>query len=230
MSAPDHDSARRPVKARGLAVMHDTAARLASVGATPNAVSVASVVFSVAAGALLYSTSRLEPGGAAERAALVAAAALIALRLLANLLDGLIAVEGGKRTPMGGVFNELPDRLSDAFILIGFGYAAGGDAVLGFTAGIVAILIAYVRELGHGLGARHHFVGPMAKQNRMTLVILASCWLALTPVGWRPESHGFALGVPAAALVVIIVLGLVTVWCRLALIARDLRSAAGDAA
>ncbi|MBZ0171350.1 MAG: CDP-alcohol phosphatidyltransferase family protein [Phycisphaerales bacterium] len=228
MPVPDHDSSRRPVKARGLAVMHNAASRLASVGVTPNAVSVMSVVFSFAAGALLSSTSRLEPGGPAERAAFLVAAALVALRLLANLLDGLIAVEGGKRTPLGGVFNELPDRLSDAFILIGFGSAAGGDAVLGFTAAIVSILIAYVRELGHGLGARHHFVGPMAKQNRMTLVILASCWLALTPVGWRPESLGFAIGVPAAALVVIIALGLVTMWRRLALIARDLRSAAGD--
>ena len=39
--------------------------------------------------------------------------------LLANLLDGLVAVEGGRRSPTGELFNEVPDRVSDVLVLAG---------------------------------------------------------------------------------------------------------------
>src|SRR5438105_2817615 len=41
------------------------------------------------------------------------AAGCIQLRLLCNLLDGMVAIEGGFRSRSGEVFNELPDRVSD---------------------------------------------------------------------------------------------------------------------
>ena len=223
MPAEEQETSRRPVNARRLASIHRAAGWLANMGVSPNTVSVASLVFAIAAGALLFYTGQIEPGSFIERAALIAASAFVALRLLANLLDGLIAIEGGKKSPLGGVFNELPDRLSDALILIGFGYAAGGNPTLGFVAALVAITIAYIRELGHGLGARHHFLGPMAKQQRMALVIAAGIWIALTPAGWRPESHGLWLGIPAAVTIIIIALGIVTTCRRLQRIAHDLR-------
>jgi phosphatidylglycerophosphate synthase len=47
----------------------------------------------------------------------------IQLRLLCNLLDGMVAIEGGFKTKTGEIFNELPDRLSDALILIGAAYS-----------------------------------------------------------------------------------------------------------
>lgn len=222
------EHARRPVKARGLTAMHRLAGAFAGLGITPNAVSMASVLFSAGAGALFVWTDRLGAGAPLQRAAMIGAALLIAFRLVANLLDGLIAVECGKRTPLGGVFNELPDRLSDVLVLVGFGYAAGGMPATGYLAAIVAVLIAYVRELGHGLGARHHFTGPMAKQQRMTVVIAASCWLGCTPATWRPESSGYALGVPAVACVIIIAMGLITLARRLGRIAGDLRAADGS--
>jgi phosphatidylglycerophosphate synthase len=30
------------------------------------------------------------------------------------VLDGMVAIEGGKSTATGALFNEMPDRLSDA--------------------------------------------------------------------------------------------------------------------
>ena len=53
------------------------------------------------------------------------AACCIQLRLLCNVLDGLLAIEGGLQTKSGAVFNELPDRLSDTVILVCAGYAVG---------------------------------------------------------------------------------------------------------
>ena len=57
--------------------------------------------------------------------AFVATAACVQLRLLCNLLDGMVAIEGGKSTPTGALFNEIPDRLADALFLVPLGYAGG---------------------------------------------------------------------------------------------------------
>ena len=55
---------------------------------------------------------------------LVGAAVLIQFRLLCNLFDGMVAVEGGLGTPSGILFNDFPDRIADPLILICAGYAA----------------------------------------------------------------------------------------------------------
>ena len=77
----------------------------------------------------------------------LAAAVFIQLRLIANLLDGMVAVEGRKGGPTGDLWNEAPDRISDAAIFIGAGYAAGSASVLGFAAALVAVFVAYVLRL-----------------------------------------------------------------------------------
>ena len=41
----------------------------------------------------------------------------VQLRLLCNLLDGMVAVEQGKQTPFGVLYNEMPDRVSDSALL-----------------------------------------------------------------------------------------------------------------
>jgi phosphatidylglycerophosphate synthase len=114
----------------------------------------------------------------------VAAALGIQLRLLCNLFDGMVAVEGGFRTKSGEIFNELPDRFADAFILIGAGYAASSvqyGVTLGWVAAVLAVITAYVRTLGAAAGAGQCFLGPMAKQHRMA-VMTAACVLAAVGV------------------------------------------------
>src|SRR5215204_6217323 len=94
---------------------------LAHRGMTPNAVSVLSVAFAVAAGAVLAIDSA--PLSVPRVATLLIAAGCVQLRLLCNLLDGMLAVEMGLKTPTGDLFNELPDRIADVVILVGAGYA-----------------------------------------------------------------------------------------------------------
>jgi phosphatidylglycerophosphate synthase len=55
---------------------------------------------------------------------LLLAAAGVQFRLLCNLLDGMVAVEVGRKTKGGEVFNELPDRASDVVLLVCAGYAS----------------------------------------------------------------------------------------------------------
>jgi phosphatidylglycerophosphate synthase len=175
------------------------------------------MVCGVAAGGAL-ALSSTTPGW--EWAAWLAAAALIQLRLLANLLDGMVAVAAGRATRLGELFNELPDRFSDAATLIGLGYAAGGVPELGYLAAVAALLTAYVRALGQTAGAPAVFAGPMAKQHRMAVVTLAAVACAVLPAGWNDTYH-----VAAWTAGVCLVGAAVTVARRLVLIARHLREA-----
>jgi len=149
----DEDGARRPVAARRSGWAIALAAWLARRGVRPNAISVGSLIAAVVAGACLLLAGRAEP--AWRVALLILAAGLIQLRLLCNLLDGMVAIEGGLGTKRGPVFNELPDRLSDSIVLVCTGYFVGAPAwapVLGWCAALLAVLTAYVRALAGSLG------------------------------------------------------------------------------
>jgi len=176
---PTEPSGRRPLNTRDWPLFKNLAARLARGGATPNAISLASIVFGCAAGAALAATSHSH--GWAMRGCALAAAAFIQLRLIANLLDGMVAVEGAKGGPTGDLWNEAPDRVSDTAIFIGAGYAAGSSPVLGLEAAVVALFVAYVRALGASVGAGQIFLGPMAKQQRMFVMTVTCLLFAIFP-------------------------------------------------
>jgi len=92
----------------------------------------------IAAGMMFAATTHI----AHTWIAWLAGAVLVQLRLLANLCDGMVAVLRNIASPVGELFNEVPDRVSDAATLIGFGYAAGSDGVLGFIAALLAVFLA----------------------------------------------------------------------------------------
>ncbi len=155
------------------------------------------------------------------------AALLIQLRLLANMLDGMVAIQTGKASPVGSLYNEIPDRVSDAAICIGAGYAAGSVPVLGYLAACMAIFVAYLRVQGKVAGAHQEFCGPMAKPQRMFLLTVAALWCGLAPQSWQPmldlPPHA---GLMALALAAIVLGGIVTAWRRLARVASALRRTA----
>ncbi|MEL6768926.1 MAG: CDP-alcohol phosphatidyltransferase family protein [Pseudomonadota bacterium] len=152
---------RRPQKAREGAAIRRLAARLAAAGVRPNRISQAGLAAGILAGASLWA------GGVwTDAPLLLLGALLIGLRLLANLLDGLVAVEGGWGEADGAFWNEVPDRLSDTAILVGAGLGVG-LAALGWAAASMAILTAYLREAGAAQGLPADFRGPFAKPQRM---------------------------------------------------------------
>ena len=105
------------------------------------------------------------------------AAFFIQCRLLCNLFDGMVAVEGGKGTKSGELFNDIPDRVADPLILVAAGYSIKTvlwAPAIGWAAGLGAVLTAYVRTLSAAIGAPADFRGPMAKQHRMA-VMTAAC-------------------------------------------------------
>jgi len=221
---------RRPIAARRLRVFAAIAAALALARVSPNLISVLGMIAAVGAGVLLALSGAQWPGSMAERGMLLLAAALIQLRLMANLLDGMVAVEGGMRSATGELYNEAPDRVSDVAVLVGAGYVAGGSMELGYIAAIGAVLVAYARALGKGTGHPADFRGPMAKQKRMFIVTVVSVWMAAAPVEWRGDWNVMDEGRGAMAIALaVIVLGCgVTFWRRVRLLAHRLRGGSGS--
>ena len=211
---------RRPVKSRQTRWIRALAAWLAARRVAPNLISVLGVVAAALAAVCLV-TVHAAPR-ALQVVLVLAAGGFILLRLLANVLDGLVAVEGGLKSPTGDLFNEVPDRVSDVVIIATAGYAIPGVAwavSLGWLAALLAVLTAYVRLLGGALGFEQSFAGPMAKAHRMAL-LFAGCAVSVVEIlvtGYR----GWAL---TAALVVIAIGSFITAARRLLSIARQLAS------
>lgn len=168
-------SPRRPLKTRGRPAAQAIACWLAGHRVTPNGISLAGMVIAAAAGACLALVPTA--GSTVVQVVLVAGAAvLVQLRLACNMLDGVLAVERSMGTRTGPLFNEVPDRIADVFILVGAGYAirwVGWGRELGWLAGVLAVLTAYVRLLGGSLGLAQRFSGPMAKPHRMAVLTVA---------------------------------------------------------
>jgi phosphatidylglycerophosphate synthase len=211
------DSPRRPLKTRSRPWARALARRLTSSGISPNAISVASVAFAILASLGLWYTSRIQ--GWTRSVLYLAAAAGIQLRLLCNMMDGMVAIEGNRKTPYGDIFNDMPDRLADVVILVAAGYSMPEPSwgrALGWLAAVLAVMTAYVRLLGGSLGVPQYFRGPMAKQHRMA-VMTAACVIS----GAVPNEG--QVSIIGLALIIIIVGSLLTVIRRTLCIARDLK-------
>ena len=136
---------RRPINSRNNKQIQRFAAYLARRNfPTPNQISGLSVVFAFLGAFCLWLFSY-------HVGFLLLCALFVQLRLMCNLLDGMFAVEGGKKTAIGDIFNEFPDRIA-----------------------LLAAFTAYIRVFGGSLGFEQKFLGPMAKQHRMA-VLTASC-------------------------------------------------------
>lgn len=167
---------RRPIKLRSADWSVTVASHLANAGVTPNQVSVASTIFALAGSAAFLSTT-MYPEKFTTMAGFVGAAIFIQIRLLCNMLDGLIAVENGKGTKSGELYNEIPDRISDTVLLVAAGYAAANGQLsitLGWLAACLSLMTAYVRAFGARYMAAQDFQGPMAKQQRMFALTVGS--------------------------------------------------------
>lgn len=211
------ETPRRYLRTRAQRWPRAVATALGNAGVRPNAVSLLSIAFAVLAGISLWRSGMM--GG--DWFFLVVAAAAIQLRLLCNMLDGLLAVEGGFKSKLGDLYNEIPDRIADVFILIGAGYAARGlpyGEVLGWSAALLALMTAYIRLLAGSLGARQLFIGPMAKQHRM-FVLTVGCLAAAL----EQAQLGTARAI-YAALLIIVAGSAVTVIRRILRLANELES------
>jgi phosphatidylglycerophosphate synthase len=158
---------RRPSKIRSLAPTVTLAKILSSRGIGPNLVSLTGLGSAIAGFICLWGAARGWPGAWFF---VLLATVLVLVRLLCNLLDGLLAIEFDRREKAGDIYNEIPDRFEDTLFLVGAGYLAG-SVELGWIAAVLAVFTAYVRTFGASLGQSQDFGGPCAKPHRMVILM-----------------------------------------------------------
>ncbi len=215
-SPPDPaEAARRPLASRGSGWARTAAAALLKTSVTPNQISMVSIAFAALAGLALWFAPQAPW-------LFVLAAVGIQLRLLCNLLDGMVAVEGGRHSPVGALYNEFPDRIADSIIIVLMGYAAGLP-MIGWAGALAAALTAYIRATGGALGLKQDFRGPMAKQHRMATASLG-CLAALV----EALLHGTNYALQAAVWI-ILAGSVLTCLTRTLAMAAQLRAKAGGA-
>jgi phosphatidylglycerophosphate synthase len=196
-------ASRRPLKSRSTSWAAAATRAALKLGLPANQISFLGIIIAaIGAWALIEAPGGIWP--------FVLAAVCIQLRLLANMLDGMVAVEGGRGGPTGAIWNEFPDRIEDSLFLVAAGYAAALPA-LGWLTALFAAVCAYVRLLGGTLGQPQDFGGPMAKPHRMAALTMGCLAAAL----WAPGIQ-VALGVIAAGT-------LLTIALRLSRLSKALR-------
>lgn len=221
---------RRELKSRRTRWAQTLARWACASGLSANAISVISILFAgLSFMAYLLAPEMKTPAQAAS--AWFIAALGIQLRLLCNMLDGMVAVEGGKGTYTGPIYNEAPDRIADVLILVGAGYSTNvepgviklwGELPLGWACAVLAMGTAYVRLLQGTLTGRQSFMGPMAKQHRMAVLTLG------TLAGAGVQMFESQIAAPEIdflkiSLIVIFLGSAFTCFRRLALTVRELR-------
>jgi phosphatidylglycerophosphate synthase len=137
--------------------------RLADLGLTPNAVTLAAIIASIVVGvAVSFAKSR--------PILLLLLPVWLFIRMALNAIDGMMARELGMSTQLGAVLNELGDAISDLglYLPLAFVYEPARWPVIAFSIG--AILTEFSGVLGRALGASRHYEGPMGKSDRAFVV------------------------------------------------------------
>lgn len=143
-------------------------------GITPNSLTVAGFIVSLAASASFVSgMPRL-------------AGILILLSGGFDLLDGVVARTTGKATRFGAFLDSVLDRYSDAALFLGIGILLSENPIniliLSLTF-IGTFLISYVRARAEGLGFTCN-IGLMERPERIILLSIGGIFNILVPVLW----------------------------------------------
>ena len=181
-------------------VMH-----MAARGITANQVTIAALLLSIAAGALVA----LWPEAALPLLLLPVA---LFVRMALNAIDGLLAREHNQKSRLGALLNEIGDVLSDAALYLPLATVPGVPSWPVILAAILAATAELTGVLGQTIGASRRYDGPMGKSDRAVVFGALALWL------------GF--GLPAglwidALLWLVVLLLLVTIWNRARRALRD---------
>jgi CDP-diacylglycerol--glycerol-3-phosphate 3-phosphatidyltransferase len=172
--------------------------RLAAAGITPNQVTLAALLLSLANGVALtlYAT---------EAWPLLLLPAVLLVRMALNALDGMLAREHGMQSRLGAVLNELGDVLADTALYLPLALLPGVPGTLVVVLVFLAILTEFAGLQAIQIGAQRRYDGPFGKSDRALLfgAIGLLLGLGLTPGPWL-----------AVLLVLACVLALLTILNR----------------
>ena len=185
---------RRPLTTRSAGWAKWLASLLVKYEVSPNFISVLSILPALI-GAWLLACPDSPPH---TWNTLFAVALCVQLRLLCNMLDGMVAIEGGKKSQIGVLYNEIPDRIADSLFIVALGYAVFLPW-LGWLGALLAAKTAYIRVLGGANGFAQDFRGPMAKPHRMFVMTLG-CLIGAAELHFSQSNYALTIAAYAIAI------------------------------
>jgi len=127
---------------------------------------------------------------------------LLILRLLFNLMDGLVARERGLASMWGEVKNEFGDRIADVAIFLGLAFGGYVDTRLAALALALILCVSYLGVLGKPLAGERVYGGIFWKGDRMISLAVFTLYPVLTG---NLASYNWYLALAALAATVTIV-------------------------
>lgn len=194
-----HRRGRNPIRRIALLVAH--------AGFSTEFIAIVGMILGILAGvSFLLTTEASHPNWLWGTAAFCCLLRLFCINILSYL-----TTHNEKRGSEYVFLEELPERVSDAVTLLGFGFALNASPWLGLAAALCAIFSAYVRSIGfsRGAGRKPASSGPMTRSHRLLLLSITSVLIIL---GVNNEKLGTTI--PQIALWVIIVGCVATILIR----------------
>jgi len=148
---------------------------------TPDALSVISLVFAIAAG-MLYAVSW------DSTTLVLAAAALVLLNGVADAMDGELARSSGTAGKRGDFLDHVIDRYADVFIICGIFFGAYVGWRIGVAAVVGTLLTSYLGVQAQAVGVGRYYGGILGRADRLVIIMLASVLYFLYP----KEIYGFS--------------------------------------
>jgi CDP-diacylglycerol--glycerol-3-phosphate 3-phosphatidyltransferase len=161
---------------------------LANAGITPNQITWAALLLSVATGAAVVWT-----GGASWL--LISIPLVLLVRMALNALDGMLAKEYQQQSRAGAMLNEMGDVVADAALYLPLGLLVGVSGVMVTLFVIVGIFAEMAGVLGAAIGGTRRYDGPMGKSDRAFLFgcIALLLGLGVAPGWWVDVLLGIAI-------------------------------------
>jgi phosphatidylglycerophosphate synthase len=145
---------------------------LMRLGVTSEMVAVIGMILGILAGVAFMATGEINH----PRSAWGIGILLCLLRATSIRLDSKLQPTSARQSREDEFYNELPERVSDAVTLLGFGFASDSSPWLGLAAALSAIFSAYVRSLASNRlgGRRPTGMAFMTRTHRLLLLSAAS--------------------------------------------------------
>ncbi|TRZ69288.1 MAG: CDP-alcohol phosphatidyltransferase family protein [Methanothrix sp.] len=162
------------LRSKAVVVTEPLAALAERAGASPNQISLLSLVFALAAAIFYYFSPEMP-------LYLYAAAMMVFLNAAFDAVDGALARRTGRAQPRGDFLDHVIDRYADMLVLAGIVSAGYVSYQIGMFAVMGVLLTSYVGTEAQALKVGRYYGGVMGRADRLVLIFLVTLANAVYP-------------------------------------------------
>lgn len=147
------------LKPKFQALLRPLTRSLAAAKVTANQVTIAAVLLSLTAGALIVAWPQ-------QRWPLLLLPVVLFIRMALNAIDGMLAREHDMKSNLGAVLNELGDVVSDSALYLPLALVPGIWPPLIVVLVLLAVIGEMTGVVGVQIGGQRRYEGPLGKSDR----------------------------------------------------------------